>query len=468
MDDWVKEVSVYNPGHSTEIVGFFPELGPEHIDRAVRAAERAQVAWAGLGAAERFTRLSTAGEAADAVPGVAELLARETGKTLAEAQLEPGFFAMLLQSFAHGLDWLDGGDVLEDVGQGAAWRFREPFGVVGAIAPSNYPLLLSTLKVVPALLTGNSVVLLAPPTAPFGTVRFLQAAADALPPGVLTVLTGSGPVLGQRLAEHERVRKISFTGSVPTGQAVARAAAANLKSVGLELGGNDPGIVLDDCVLDDRFFRSIAGAAFAAAGQVCFALKRLYVPRRLMPTIVDGLTAVLDGYVVGDQLDPAVTMGPVHTEASRARVRRLVDEARAGGGVVHTRGSLAIDEDEGWYLRPVVVADAPSSSRLVQEEQFGPALPIVGYDSIEHATAMANETIYGLGSSIWTEDESRGVELSRRLVAGGTFINGHGFFAMDFRICLTGAKLSGVGQDGAGAHALSAYTEPHAVSVTPS
>jgi acyl-CoA reductase-like NAD-dependent aldehyde dehydrogenase len=465
VGDGLGVVEVANPAHVGAVVGTYPLLGVGDVDRAVAAAERAQPGWAALAAQERHDRLAAGAAAAGALVGIAETLAAETGKVLAETRLEPGFFGMLLAGLAPGLPWLESGDELPDVGQGRAWRFREPFGVVGAIAPANFPLLLATLKVVPALLAGNSVVLLAPPTAPLGTIRHLQAVADALPVGVLTVLAGSGPVLGQRLAEHERVRKVSFTGGISTGQIVYRAAAVNLKAIGLELGGNDAALVLDDCVLDEAFYRSITAAAFTAAGQVCFAVKRVYAPARRVPEIVDGIAAVLDTYVVGDPLDPSTTMGPVHTEAARERVRGLLAEASTAGGVARTCGTLSVDEDEGWYMRPVVVAEPPNTCRLVQEEQFAPVLPVVGYDALDEAIAMVNDTEYGLGSSIWSADTDRAVQLSRRIQAGGTFINGHGFFAMDMRICLTGVKMSGIGEDGAGGHALAAYTQPHAVSM---
>jgi aldehyde dehydrogenase len=305
----------------------------------------------------------------------------------------------------------------------------------------------------------------APPTAPLGALRSLQAVADALPAGVLTVLSGPGATVAQRLAEHPGVRKLSFTGSVPIGAGVVRSGAANLKAVGLELGGNDAALVLEDCVLDERFFQSLALGAFTAAGQVCFAVKRVYAPAERVAEIADGLAAVLDGYRVGDPLDPEVTMGPVHTEAARTRARGWIEEAAAAGGVVRECGELVADEEEGWFLRPALVVDPPNESRLVQEEQFAPALPIVGYRSLDEAIAMVNDTEFGLGSSIWSADVDRAVKLSRRIQAGATFVNAHGFFAMDFRICLTGVKRSGIGEDGAGKHALAAFTEPHAVSV---
>ncbi|HEX9832612.1 MAG TPA: aldehyde dehydrogenase family protein [Mycobacterium sp.] len=456
-------VEVFNPAHRHEVVGAYPLIDIEHVDAAVEAARASQHEWGRLAAQERHRLLVASSDAISALEGLDELLVREQGKILPEANFELNFYDATVAALGEFVDRLDNPQVLIDDGMGSARMYHKPTGVVGVIAPNNYPYAIAAIKLLPALLAGNAVVVVVAPTAPLTALRALRELASALPAGVLSVLTGPGPKVGQRLVEHPDVQMITFTGSTATGRLVAGGAADSLKRVVLELGGNDPGIVLDDCVVSERFIDDIVSGAYMTTGQVCFAIKRLYAPHALVDDITEAIAAALDNYVIGDGLDPGSSMGPMHSEAGRHKVRSLVEQARAGGATVRECGRLAADPDEGWYVRPSVVSSLDNAAALVQQEQFGPSLPVIGYDDIDHAVAMANDSEFGLCSSVWTADEERASMVARRLEAGTTFINSHGLFSIDPRAPFGGIKSSGVGRE-LGWLGLSAFCEPHVIS----
>ncbi len=456
-------VEVRNPADTGELVGTYPALDVHHVDQAVEAARAAQPEWAARSAVERAVVLRAAADDIAAIDGLDRLLVREQGKALWEAAFEVGFYEMAATTFAEYAERLDAGELLVDDGMGQIVSYPEPFGVVGAITPWNFPFAISAVKVTSALLTGNAVVLVVAPSTPFTCLAGFGALARHLPPGLLSVITGPGPKIGQRLVEHPDVPKVSFTGSIPTGRAVARAAAEHLKSLTLELGGNDPAVLLDDCPLDDKLFGDLVSGTFTGAGQVCLNIKRVYAPAGKVGELAEGLAAVLDDFVIGPGLDPESTMGPLHSRSQRDRVVELVGEARAAGGVVRECGELRGDPERGWFLRPCVVTGLDPDARLVREEQFGPALPILGYESLDEAIDGANDTEFGLASSVWTGDEERGWAVARRLRAGTTTVNSHGLFAIDPRAPFGGMKDSGLGRE-LGLEGLLALTESHSVS----
>ena len=459
-----RTVLVRNPANVRQVVGDYVPAGESEVDSSVLRAQKSLTEWSSISAAERYNRLQLGVGRVHQIEDLAGLLSRETGKTFEESAGEPGFLDFLMYMYADAPDWIDGARALEDDGSGTSWLRNKPFGVVAAITPYNYPLLLSALKVIPALLTGNAVVLAVAPTAPLGTTQAFRAMAEELPDGLLTVLNGPGKTVGQALVTHPRVRKVSFTGSTATGRAITAAAAENLKSVTLELGGNDPAVVLPDCELDDAFFDRMVAASFMAAGQVCFGIKRVYAPNDRVDEIAAGLGVRLDRYVIGDGMDPSTTMGPVHTAAQRGYVRELNDEARASGATVRTHGSFGGDPDLGWFLLPSIVTGASHAQRIVSEEQFGPSLPIVGYDSIDQAVEMANDNEYGLSSSVWSADPDHATSVAARIDAGATYINNHGLFAMDARPGLGGFRQSGNGAEG-GQASLQTFTQQQVVTM---
>lgn len=457
-------VEVHNPASTGECVGTYPLLGPDHVDRVVASAARAFPAWSALGPDERLEQVRRAGTAIGPVDELASLLVREQGKTLAEATGEFGYFGMAVTFAEDELSILREPEELGDNGVGRAWVHRRPFGVVGIITPWNRPFSLSVTGVVPALLAGNTVVLAVAPTAPLATMAAFAAVAGSLPPGVLSVVTGPGDVVAQRLVDHPQVRKVSFTGSVATGRQVMRRASTNLKSLTLELGGNDAAIVLDDTPLVPALFTRLVEGTFMSAGQVCMAIKRLYVPHTRRDAVVEGLSALLDEYVVGNGLDPATTLGPVHTAAQRQRVEELVGDAQQRGGTVHQLGELRADPEQGHFLRPTLVTDIDNGAPLTRQEQFGPVLPVLGYGSVDEAVAMANDSEFGLASSVWSSDEGRARAVAERLEAGATFVNSHGVLSVDRRAPFGGVKQSGLGRM-SGRWALDSFCELHTVSI---
>ena len=258
---------------------------------------------------------------------------------------------------------------------------HEPVGVVAAVLPFNWPVAVMANKVLPALLTGNTVVAKAPPTCPGAVLAAAAVLAEGLPPGVVNVLNGPGRELGEALVAHPGVDLVSFTGGPGTGQSVMATAARRTTPVVLELGGNDPAVLAPDVVVDDALADQLVSAAFVTSGQVCMAVKRLYVPEELLGEVVEGLVARLATEVVGDGLVDGVTMGPVHQASARDRVERMISEAVAGGGRVHRPATVRPEDEEacGYLVSPALVESPPPDSALVRQEQFAPALPVLGY-----------------------------------------------------------------------------------------
>jgi acyl-CoA reductase-like NAD-dependent aldehyde dehydrogenase len=341
---------------------------------------------------------------------------------------------------------------------------REPYGVVAAILPFNWPVSVLGNKVLPALLTGNTVVVKAPPSCP-GTVLAVAAAmAESLPPGVLNAVNGPGAELGRALVSHPGIDMVSFTGGVPAGRSVMETASARLTPVVLELGGNDPALVAPDVEIDEALAEKIAAAAFVTTGQVCMAVKRLYVPEAKVQDMVEALVDRVGREVVGDGLAPEVTMGPLHRRSDQRRVQDMLDEAGALGASVHQPAGVRPQDASsgGYFVAPAVVQGAPDTARIVAEEQFGPALPVLGYRSLEEALARANDTSYGLCASVWTGDGELAARLSRRLEAGTVFVNNHGTAAMDHRAPFGGWKHSGLGAE-LGPEGMAAFTRPRTI-----
>ena len=322
-----------------------------------------------------------------------------------------------------------------------------PHGVVAAILPFNWPVSVMATKVLPALLAGDTVVVKAPPTCP-GTVLLVAAAmAAVLPPGVLNVVNGPGAALGAALVGHPGVDMVSFTGGVGTGQAVMAAAAATTRPVVLELGGNDAAILAPDVEADRALADRVVEAAFVTSGQVCMAIKRLYVHRDRMDETVHALADRLATEVVGDGLAEEVTMGPVHTASARDRAESLIAEASGVGAAVLRPGRLRVEDvgAGGYFVPPAVVVAPPPDSGIVRLEQFAPALPVIPYDDLGTAVEAANDTGFGLCASVWSNDDALAADVASRLCAGTVFVNTHGISAIDMYAPMGGWKQSGFG-----------------------
>jgi aldehyde dehydrogenase len=454
---------VRNPADTSEIVGTYPLLGAGDVDAAVEAARKAQLEWAARPAVERAATLKEAAERIAAVTDLDELLIREQGKVAWEAGFEVGFFEALSTYYADMAPALDEGELVVDDGMGQVRVFSEPVGIVGAITPWNWPFALTAVKLVPALLAGNAVVVKPASNTPLTVMRAVEAITDLFPSGLLSVVTGPGSTVGRRLLEHPLVRKVSLTGSIETGREAAAVAGGTVTNLTLELGGNDAALLLDDCEITEALCGNIVAGAFTTSGQLCFGIKRVYAPRARARELAEGLCAILDQYVVGNGLEPGTSMGPVNNAAQRDFVVELLAEAEAAGGVARRCGEMAGDPGKGYFLSPTIVTGLDDSARLVAEEQFGPALPVLAYDSLDEAIDRVNASEFGLASSIWTADEDRASGLARRIQAGTTFVNNHGLFALDLNGPFGGVKQSGVGRELA-LPGLAAYTEPHTIS----
>jgi acyl-CoA reductase-like NAD-dependent aldehyde dehydrogenase len=407
-----------------------------HVDEAVAAAERAFRTWR-KDEALRRAKLKACAEAVRArAQDIMKLLTQEQGKPLEGSKLE-----------AYGTAaWLDyyatlpvEPEVLYDGEDKRIEIVRKPLGVVAAITPWNFPVILLSWKLGPALLAGNTVVAKPSPYTPLSSLLLADILREVLPPGVFNVVAGDNDV-GAALTRHPGVRKVSFTGSVETGKAVMRAAADDLKRVTLEMGGNDPAIVLDDAdpdAISDALFWS----AFTNSGQVCIAIKRLYVPAALHDRVVGKLVERARATKVGNGLEPDTKLGPINNEMQLHKLASMVDDARRDGARVETGGERPAGK--GYFYPPTIVTGAKEKMRLVDEEQFGTALPVIRYTSLDDALEQASRSHYGLGASVWTSNPERGRAIVSELETGTGWVNQHADLAPF--IPFGGAKHSGIG-----------------------
>jgi len=461
-----RTIEIRNPARRSELVGVVDDGSGEQVAAAVTAASGA-AGWGDTTPAERAAALRRAADAVDAdADALAELVARENGSAKAIVRWEAAGAAAAFRDVASRLDAGLRPVVHDASPQGRFVRIeRRPFGVVACIVPWNAPLILTANKIAPALGAGNTVVLKPSPASPLGASRLARIVAAELPPGVLNVVNG-GEEVGAALVEHPRIRKVSFTGGGATARHIMRQAAGTLTPVHFELGGNDPAIVLDDADLDSAAER-IAVSAFRRAGQVCFAVKRVYVPRARRSEFLERLIEHVDAIVVGDPLDARTTMGPVNNAQQFDRVRELVHRSAEAGRDVRELGVRLDPEgwEDGFFLPPVLVLDAEQSDELVREEQFGPVLPVIAYDDEAQAIEWANDTEYGLCSSVWSESEDRALRVAGRIEAGMTIVNNHLFTPVGTReIPFGGWKQSGIGWESS-VHGLEEYLQFHSVDV---
>lgn len=436
-----------NPARIGDVVGTIDFHDAAAVDSEIRLAASAQRAWAATPVADRARLVAAAADALEPeLDAIAELTARETGKVLGDARGEAGFAATVLRWYAgRGEELLQ--DRVTDDDRGRLVTRHRPFGVIGAITPWNAPLILSALKVAPALVAGNAIVVKPSPLAPFGVTLMLETIAAALPEGLVRVVHGEVET-ATALVSHELVSRIAFTGGDVAGRAIAALAGRALTPSVLELGGNDAAIVLPDANLDDAAMDRMVMAAFATSGQVCMALKRLYIPAERRDELVAALIAAAERVLhVGDPLTPGVSMGPVVSAASAERVRGLVEGAAAAGAEVIEIGTVVGDLSRGHFVRPTLVLGAADDDPVVATEQFGPTLPLLTYDSVDEAVERANAGELGLGASVWSSDEQRAFEVAARLEAGFTFVNTHNRTGMALRAPFGGVKRSGWGRE---------------------
>ncbi|MGV3487844.1 MAG: aldehyde dehydrogenase family protein [Tuberibacillus sp.] len=454
-----------NPTHPSEIVGYAPVNTREETIQAIDAAYDAFPSWAETDVKDRVNRMRKAiQKIKDHTPEITHLLSREHGKPLYDSE---GEIAVSLAWMEFACDNIE--DVLKDeVNEhdgGTSIIARDAIGVVSAITPWNYPISLSTIKIAPAILAGNTMVLKPSPFAPLAVSKVAELIESEFPPGVFNLVHGEADV-GVELTSNPKVAKIAFTGGTNTAKHIMKAASETIKHMTLELGGNDAAIVLEDFdVNDERAMRRMVISNFLTAGQICMIAKRVYVHRSIYDAFVEKYIEAANKWIrVGDPFNKNVTIGPVNNKKQVDFVQSLVDDAESKGAKVIKLGTI-LDEEvfkEGYFMQPTLVLGADYNDPIVVEEQFGPTVPILPFDNDEHALELANNSIYGLTSSVWGE-ESHALKIARRIQAGTTMINTAAVQGLDVRFPFGGVKQSGIGRE-YGKEGLLTYTETHVIN----
>lgn len=423
-----------------ELVGRVAEQTAGDLDAAVASAKAAQPGWDKLGHEERKRLLNAAADNIEAnAEALAELLSREQGKPLngPNARFEVGGAAAWLRAAtAYEVE----PEVIVDDGETYAAKHYRALGVVGAIGPWNWPMMISIWQLAPSLRMGNTVVMKPSEYTPLSVLALVHILNEVLPADVLHVVAG-GREVGEKLSSHPDIAKIMFTGSTRTGKAIIRSSADTVKRLTMELGGNDAGIVLEDAdpkaIAQDLFW-----GAFINTGQTCAALKRLYVPEAIYDEVCTELTAVAKAMPMGNGLDENNVLGPLQNKAQYDIVAELVADAVDSGATV-LLGANPDEQAKGYFYPTTLIADIAADNRLVTEEQFGPALPIIKVKNSAEAIEHANSLEVGLGASVWSSDRAKAMEVAAQIESGTVWINSHG--TIDPRIPFGGAKQSGYG-----------------------
>ncbi|SDG57204.1 aldehyde dehydrogenase family protein [Microbacterium pygmaeum] len=443
-------LDIPDPAKPGVIVGRAAAASPQHVDDAIAAAKGAFGSWSALSATDRAAQM------AQAIAGIADdrdedaaILSQENGKIRFESWIDALVFEIRWNLALMIADEVDTGKVLPVV-PGIPVETTvayQPLGVVTIIVPFNWPIAILGAALPHALLAGNTVIVKPPPSAPLATTRVVQRLAEKLPAGVLNVVTGKDADMAA-LISGEDIAKVCFTGSVGGGKRIMEMASKSLTRVTLELGGNDAAIFLEDAILDDAHLDRIYAAVFDTTGQICMNAKRLYVHRSRLDEVVDGISARLDKAVIGYGLDEGTTMGPLHSPVQKAFVAEIIEEAKDSGADVREFGELpGGDLAGGNFLRPAIVIDPAPTLRVVTQEQFGPVIPIIPFDSEDEAIAAANDTWGGLCGSVWTSDVEAANRVGGKLVCGYVWVNDHGATRLDLRAPFGGMKQSGFGRE---------------------
>ena len=447
-----KTIDVIN-STTEEVMGSIPEGTTEDVDKAVAAAKAAFPGWSRTSVEERGKYLQRITEGLQARMGeIADVISKEVGMPLNMSNMiQAGLPLMTFGSIQQILSTFEFEETI-----GNSLIVKEPVGVVGAITPWNYPLHQIALKVAPALAAGNTVVLKPSEVAPLNAFILADVINDVgLPNGVFNLVTGVGPVVGERIAEHPDVDMISFTGSTRAGKRVSEVAAQTVKRVALELGGKSPNIILEDADLSKAVPAGVGGA-FLNSGQTCTALTRMIVPRSKLAEVEELATKAAEAYTPGDPFEATTRLGPLVSKAQQDRVRGYIQKGIEEGAKLLTGGAEQPEGlEKGYFVRPTVFSDVRNDMTIAQEEIFGPVLSIIPVDSEEEAIQVANDTIYGLAGAVWAGDKDKAKEVARQIRTGMVDVNGGGFNPM---APFGGFKQSGKGRE-AGRYGLEEFLE---------
>lgn len=449
------QLAVINPA-TGQVFAQAPDASQADLDQAVDAARRALPAWRVTPIADRQARMTVLADAlATHTEDFAALLTREQGKPLADARAELGRCVHWLREFAMQALPVD---VIEDTPRRRVELHYQPLGVVAAIVPWNFPMTLAVWKIAPALLAGNTMVLKPSPFTPLTALKLGELARDILPAGVLNVVSG-GDALGPWLTSHPDIAKIAFTGSTPTGRAIMRHAASDLKRITLELGGNDAAIVLPDVDLAAVVPR-LFWAAFANNAQFCLAAKRMYVHASIYEAFCEALVAYAKTVSIGDGSVAGVRIGPVQNRQQLARLHAMLDDARAAG--LRLRWQSEVPTGGGYFFPLTLVDQPPDNAAVVTDEAFGPILPLLSFQEDDEVIARANASPFGLGASVWGRDIERARAIAGRLDTGVAWINTIHELSPHFPF--GGHKQSGMGVEN-GLAGLLEYTSPQTLVI---
>lgn len=448
------QMDVINPA-TEDVFATVARASERQADEAIEAAATAFPPWAETPMAERQAKVAAL---ADAIVANADVLARaltqEQGKPLAEAQGEIAWAEGYLRHYA---TLAIAERTIQDDANGLIQVRRKPLGVVAGIIAWNFPLLVACWKIGPAVIAGNTIVLKPAPTTPVTALMLGELCRDIFPAGVVNVITDAND-LGGYLTADPRIAKVGFTGSTATGKKIMASAADGLKRLTLELGGNDPGIVLDD--VDVRATaQGIFNAAFLNCGQVCLAIKRAYVHDSIYDAMCDELARLAEAAVVDDGLAQGAQIGPIQNKAQYEKLQGFLERAATDGTII--AGGEIIDR-AGYFLRPTIVRDVTDGDQIVDEEQFGPILPVIRYSDIDDVVARANASPYGLGASVWSRDVDRAIAVADRIESGSVWVNQH--IAIGPHIPMAGVKSSGLGVEQS-EEGLAEYTQLSVINV---
>ena len=447
-------MDVINPA-TEEVLCSAPRASEAQLDQAVAAAKAAFPAWSKTPLDERKAVVNKIADAIEAnAEDLARLLTQEQGKPIADATAEVYGTAIFLRYFT-SLDLPI--KVIDDSEGRRVEAHRRPLGVVGAIVPWNFPMILMAFKLSPALVAGNTIVVKPAPTTPLTALKLGELICDLVPAGVVNFITDAND-LGAPLTAHPDVRKVSFTGSTATGAKVMAGAAGLLKRITLELGGNDAGIVLGD-VDPKEIAPKLFQSAFQNSGQVCIAMKRLYVHESIYDEMCDELATIAKATVIGDGLEQGTQLGPLQNKMQFDKVREMIAEAGRDGKII---AGGEVPDKPGYFIAPTIVRDVTDGARIVDEEQFGPVLPVIKFSDPLDAVARANASPYGLGGSIWSGDLDKAYALAEEMESGTVWINKHA--ELDPSIPFGGARQSGLGTE-LGQEGLEEFTQLKMINI---